>query len=278
MTAMTAMTARFGVGRVIATSVRIWGRNLPRFIAITALVYVPLIAWNAAGEVDALREVVASYHGWLSTQHLVLRVLPDGRFVVFTCAAVAVTHGALVALTGKPAPIGGGLSTAVRRFFPVIGVSLVAWVTDLVVDVLHWFVWPQGVAAVLLSRVLTSLILPSLFYLVVPVATAERRAVVGSIVRGFALARGRRIRVFAIVIVEQVVWGGLYWGTAVVVLSDRGSEPAARLATLVLYRFVVLGLRVVVSSFGTVMAAVTYRLLREDQEGQPAEVLAEVFE
>jgi hypothetical protein len=78
-------------------------------LALTALVYVPLIAWYVAAEIGALQGAFAIYHrfdSFMFDLHPVLRELPGGWLVVHACTAAAVTHGALAALTGKPVPIG----------------------------------------------------------------------------------------------------------------------------------------------------------------------------
>jgi hypothetical protein len=48
------MSDQLRVGRVLATSYRVWFRNLPRLIAIAALLYLPVIAWEMASGIDAL--------------------------------------------------------------------------------------------------------------------------------------------------------------------------------------------------------------------------------
>ncbi|HEX7838675.1 MAG TPA: hypothetical protein VF469_14465 [Kofleriaceae bacterium] len=264
------MMARFGIGRVFATGVRIFARNLPRFLAIAAVLSLPYVAWVLALLWDPLRGVVALYYEVLY-RHPVLRALPGGGLVVHTCIAAAVTHGALVALTGQPAPIGRGLSTAARRFFPVIGVALVVWLaTTGVVTALRPLVWssrPSGLE--IWGTALCSTVLHSLFYLAVPVATVERRGVVGSIVRGIGLARGNRIRVFAIVFVLRGVSALLY----PLILPFAVRKGASELYLLILF-----GHEVVFSLLGAVIAAVAYRLLREDKEGPDAGELVKVFE
>lgn len=273
------MTARFSVGNVLATSVRIWARNLPRFIVITGVLNLPEIAWFVALGFAPFRDVVARYHVLLEL-HPVLLVLPDGGLVVHTCTAAAITHGTLVALAGQPAPIGRGLMTAVRRFFPVIGVSLIVRLaTNGVVTVLDQFVGLSRFGELAsYGLLLCSGALLSLFYLAVPSATLERRAVIGAIVRAFALARGSRIRVFAIVLVWQVVWWGSFRLTALAVFSDSSAGIAAYRDAQVLFGLISLGRYVLLSSLGLVMAAVTYRSLRDDKEGPAADELVTVFE
>lgn len=277
------MTARFTIGTTLSTSVRIWARNLLRFLVLVTLVYLPLIAWELGSELGIFRGIYWGYYEFFSELHPVLGAVPGGGFVVHTCAAAAVTHGTLVALAGKPAPIGRGLMTVMRRFFPLIGVALVVWVaTSGSRVVLDWLVgsWWRGDSRI--GSMLYYLVLFSLFYLAVPVAMGERRAVIGSISRGLALARGVRIRVFAIVLVGQAVYAVAYAvaSAAAYAAMSYGDSTAvgAHLVDVGYYDLVLLGLHIVMSPFIAANAAVTYRLLREDKEGPGAEDLGKVFD
>lgn len=276
------MTARFSVGGVLATSVRIWARNLPRFMAITVLCYLPVIGWELAMvyQVDPFLGLYRGYDDFLSLLHPVLRVLPGGRFVAHACMAAAVTQGTLVALTSKPAPIVRGLQAAVRRFFPVMGVALIVWVASGgVMTALNLLVgrW-ENVNLFIFGSAVYYAVAISLFYLAVPIATVERRAVIGSIAHGFALARGARIRVFAIALVWQFAFGAVYVLVELALTRGPGAKFGVYLFDTQLFGLVVLGTQAVLSSFQLVSAAVTYRLLRNDKEGPPADELVTVFE
>jgi hypothetical protein len=273
------VTARFTIGTALSTSVRIWARNLPRFLVLVTLVYLPLIAWELGYQLGIFRGIYWGYYEFFSELHPVLGAVPGGGFVVHTCAAAAVTHGTLVALAGKPAPIGRGLMTVMRRFFPLIGVALVVWVaTSGSMVVLDWLVgsWWRGDSWI--GAMLYYILLFSLFYLAVPVAMGERRAVIGSISRGFALARGVRIRVFAIVLVGQAVYAIAYAVAYEAMSYGDSTAVGARLVDLGYYGLIPLGLGSVIASFIAANAAVTYRLLREDKDGPGAEDLGKVFD
>lgn len=272
------MTARFGIGSVLATSVRIWARNLVRFIVITALLYLPVIAWDLAVVADAFG-IFSRYYRFVFDLNPMLRVLPSGLFVVHACTTAAVTQGALVALNGKPAPIGRSLAVAVRRFIPVVGVALVVQVVTLGVFVgLIWLVsWLGDRDPAIVGALVCYIAMLSVFYLVIPVAAVERRAIIGSIVRGLRLARGGRLRVFALVLLGQVVyWGGRQLLSIILLSKLAAASGAYRAVTL--YGYIILGLHLVLFSLGAVIAAVTYRFLREDKEGPAADQLVQVFE
>jgi len=273
------MTARFGIGSVLAASVRIWARNLVRFIAITALLYLPVIAWDLAVLVDAFG-IFSRYYRFVFDLNPVLRGLPSGLFVVHACTTAAVAQGVLVALNGKPSPIGRSLAVAVRRFLPVVGVALIVQVVTLgVFAALLWLVSLLGdLDLAILGALLFYVVVLSVFNLVIPVAAAERRTVIGSIVRGFRLARGGRFRVFALVLLWQVAYWGGQQLLSLIVFSYRGPDSDAYRRAATLYGYINLGFHLVLFSLGAVIAAVSYRFLRDDKEGPATEQLVQVFE
>jgi hypothetical protein len=280
---VTSMSVPFGVGSVLATSVRIWVRNLPRLLAITAVLYVPMIAWLLAFKVDALRDPIAWYYIRIGA-HPVLRELPDGLFVIHACLTAAIAHGTLVALGGRRVPIGRALMTAMRRSLPVLGVALVIWgPTSGMIAILSWLLGAPWFAALgdqavlgFYGMPLWSFVLSSLFFVALPIAAMERRAVVGSIVRGFRLVHQGWFEVFALVFMWQILgWGIHQLADLIVFPLPTNAEDAYTMAQI--GGFLEIGQDIVLSSLGAVIAAVTYRSLREDKDGLATDELVKIF-
>jgi len=270
--------ARLEIEDIVAIIVRIWIRNLPRFLALTALLHLPVIAWDVAPLVDPLWNLLRYYYDLVPLP--VSRLLPSGDLAVHACMVAVVTHRALVALTGNPGPIGRGLVAAVHRFFPAIGVPLVGWVATLGASaVVDWFVrnpW-TGKWAVL-AVALRDVVVPALFYLAIPVAVVERRGVIGSIVHGVALTRQGWIRVLVIVLGWQSLLWGCDWLPDRVLLSGRVALTSDDRGALVAAGFISLGLHLALSSLEAILAVVTYGALREEQADLATEKLAQAFE
>lgn len=273
------MSGRFGVGRVLGTSCRIWFHNLPRLMAITGLLALPGLAWFMASRSDALREWFKLFYGVMAMLPLVLRDVASGTMVMYAVTTAALTHAVFVAMTGNSVPVGRSLMTAARRFLPVVGVTLLVrmatWglFATLILDgPLRWS------PAVLYAVAGFSMVLASLFYLAVPVATAERRGILGSLVHSLRLSRGSRLRVLAIAIIVELVQWARFMLLFTALRPQRGMDVEDYQSAALIYQLASIGAHVVLSSLVAAVAAVTYRLLREDREGLGAEDLAKVFE
>jgi hypothetical protein len=274
------MTERLGVGTVLATSARIWGRNLPRLLAIVVVLFLPYIAWSAMQVSDGMEHVIRSYYRFTSDLGP-LSTLPSGLFLVHAVATAAVTHAVAVALTGPPVPIGRSARTAVRRFLPVLGVALVVrvatWaVMAALVGLVAMSLGSGGVQGLIVAA--AAAVMRYLFYLAVPVATAERPGPFRAIVRGFQLARGAQLRVFAIVLITQILTGLAFQLALTVLRPDFAAGPEGVRDALRIFIVVNFGISLLVFSFTSVVNAVTYWRLRELKEGPSSDKLATIFD
>ena len=74
-------------------------------VVISVVLYLPAIAWYLAPNIDALGGLFQRFYLWSFDLPRPLQDAPSALFVIYGCTAAAVAHGALVAMTGKPAPI-----------------------------------------------------------------------------------------------------------------------------------------------------------------------------
>ena len=166
-----------------------------------------------------------------------------------------------------------------RRFFPVAGVAILAVALTslgaMLLDAIAASAWLEGWMYGVVGAL--SSIVRSLVYLAIPIAVIERRGLVASIVRGFVLTRGVRLRVWAIVALLHIVaWGGnqLPW----IVLMPYWKRVGAPASTLAALGFATLAYSMLWLSISAVINAVAYRVLRDAKDGPPPDELASVFE
>lgn len=273
----TAMIERLGVGNVLATSARIWWRNLPRLLAIVVVLFVPHIAWTAMQVSDGLEHVIRSYYRFTSDLGP-LSTLPSGLFLLHAVATAAITHAVAIGLSGHPAPIGPSTRIAVRRFFPVLGVAVVVRLTTWVVTILLISLMAGSGELQALMLVASAAVMRFLFYLAVPVATAERPGPLRAIARGFELVRGAKLSVFAIALITQIAIGLAFQLVMTLLRPDLDGSTEDFRDALRLLILVNLGVSMLLFSFTSVVNAVTYWKLRELKEGPTTDKLASIFD
>src|SRR5262245_20145832 len=120
------MRGGFRVGDTLAIAFRVWARNLLRFSALTAMLYIPVFMWSFTFEIPALRPAFFRFHEFVFDLHPLLREMINGVPLLYAVVTAAITHGAVVALTGRPAPIGRAAKTALGRLLPIAGLTLIA--------------------------------------------------------------------------------------------------------------------------------------------------------
>jgi hypothetical protein len=266
------MSVRFTVGGVLWLGLRTWLRGGLRFLAIAIALYVPQFVWYAVQPTDTMR----AFQRVMAEQNSLVRELLSGRYLLFALTSAAIAHGAAAVWLGHRPPVGGALKAAMRRCLPLAGIAIVsAALSSLAGSALHalalagWASWVW---------VAFNTVVRSLLYLATPIAVIERRGFLASIVRGLALTRGARLRVWAIVVVLQMIASGAVWLLWLVSAPDWGTTAGGRPNGFLIYGAAALAFTLLWTSVAGVINAVTFRVLRDVKEGPPADELATVFE
>src|SRR5687768_7570398 len=112
------MQEEFAVGRVLSRGFGIWFKNLPSFLLITAVAFIPVVAFNFyahSGEITVERIAIM---GGLSA------LLAAGLGLIVTGA---VLYGVIKQLRGEHAGIGECVAVGLKRMFPILGVGIVSF-------------------------------------------------------------------------------------------------------------------------------------------------------
>lgn len=274
----------FGVGNVFAATFRIWFRNLPRFLLLTVICWLPIVAFDFLLVNDAVMAFMNRHiYGPLMEVHPEAIEAAFGSWLPLSVLVAAIAMCTVGQLRDEPLSIWRGLAIALRRLPWIIAVALVVrlatWGVVMVITILRSD--PQDFTRErMIEDVLSDLlwiVLLSLFVATIPAAVVERRGVLATLGRAFVLARGQRIRVFAIKLAHHVLLVALYMGSNHLLLasSDSMAQYGERFRILAYVR---LGMNVVLASLAAVLAAVVYERLRESKEGATPGQLQNVFD
>lgn len=272
----------FGIGNVLATVFSIWSRRFPRLFLLSLLFYVPVFAWMAVSMTDRGRMWLME--NWYMRVYEIHPALSgnasSGHFLIYAMLIAAVTHTTLSVLIGERTSIGAAAKRGLTRAPRTIVIALIVrgattWL-PLAVAVMIWgerLWWFAGELAIYTYLALYVL-LESLFVAAIPICAWERAGIFASLRRNFALARGQRIKIFGLVLLQHVlVW--LVFRLLFEFMMPAGWDTDARVQ---LWNYAMLVIEVVFASLTGVMSAVIYERLRESKEGMRVAVLDKVFE
>ena len=259
------MNEMFGVGTVMGTGFRVWGRNLLPFCFITALIYLPIFIWGSVtlGSASGVDEVV-KFAGYMAAVTFLLNV-----FVTAT-----ITYGVVMELQGKRAGIVACIGVGFKRLFPAIGVALLTVLA--IGGVVMLSALPMaavGAAGIifLIPGMIFAVILFCRFYVAMPASVVEKPGVMGALTRSGQLTAGHKGQIFGIIFLLGLI------GWAIGKLQGAVFEPKT-IADLKVSVYISLGVQVLTGSLGSVISAVAYYYLRNEKEGTSASELASVFE
>lgn len=233
----------FQIGEALSKTFSVWGSNLIPFVLVTLIINAPTLYFMRR-QFFAVEEKDVQLWGALGFL---------SGIVMGTLASGAVTFAVVQQLRGRPCGIGEALYVGAARLFPAIGVALLSGLA-----ILGGF----------LLLVIPGIIVFLKLYVATPVAIMERPGVVASLKRSSALTTGVKGQLFVmsilIFVVAFVVGYAIEMGTG-------DSSPNTR--------WIVHGaFEVVVQSFGAVLPAVVYVLLRASRDGASIEDVAKVFD
>ena len=251
------MENRFSVGAVLGTGFKIWFKNLPAFLLITIVVYIPMIIWGvsiANGDMNYEKiEMFDKYSG------IIVMLLN-----IFTAAAI--TYGVVMELQGQHAGIGACFATGLARFFPVLGVAILSGL---------------AIGAGFLLLIIPGIIVYCMLYVSTPAAVLERPGITGALSRSRELTQGHKLEIFGLLFLIGLINVGIsLLAQEVIVKADSidslGEDGIQGLIRR--YIYVQLVLNVIISSLGGVMQAVAYYYLRAEKEGTSANELGRIFD
>jgi hypothetical protein len=252
------MENRFTIGAVLGTGFKIWFKNLPAFLLITLVVYIPLIIWGlqiAHGEMSYARLHQFDQYSGLAV--MLLNIF----------AAAAITYGVVMELQGQHAGIGACFATGLARFFPVLGVALLSGIC---------------IGLGLLLLVVPGIIVFCMLYVSTPAAVLERPGITGALGRSKELTQGHKLEIFGLLFLVGLINVGLsYLAQEIFVKGGSVDSTLTELDVAGMVRrviYVQLALNVIIGSLGAVMQAVAYYYLRNEKEGTSANELARIFD
>ncbi len=251
------MENRFSIGAVLGTGFKIWFKNLPAFLLITIVVYIPMLVWGISlAQGDMNLEAIHRFDRYGSIVMLLLNIL----------AAAAITYGVVMELQGHHAGIGACFATGLARFFPVLGVAILSGL---------------AIGAGFLLLIVPGIIVYCMLYVATPAAVLERNGITGALGRSKELTQGHKLEIFGLLFVIFIInFGMQLLAQQVLVNTDNiGSWSEDEIYSLIRRAiYVQLALNVIIGSLGGVMQAVAYYYLRGEKEGTSADELARVFD
>lgn len=256
-TTITADAARFSIGGVISRAVSVLGRRFLMFFGLGLVAGVPGLIVNYASLPTILADGSPAAFGpghWL--------LVSAGVLVAMVMAALlqgSITYGTVMDLSDQPLSFGTAVTTALRVFFPLLGLSLV-------------FAFALGFATLLL--IVPGIMLALAWNVAVPARVIEQTSVFRAFGRSRVLTAGHRWAILGI-------WMIYFVAAIVLQLIVRFAfglpllMNGANLSLAVLIGWLVQALMAVVAA---TIGACIYFELRSEKEGIGPQQLASVFD
>lgn len=251
----------------------IYGRRFGPLFVLVVLAYAVVLAGMEIGRrLDVVQRAIGHVFIWFMEHGLV----PKPQVVSLAWVPLAVLSAAIaIAVTARlrdeQVAWPRALARACRRAPVVIAVAFVVRIATL--GIATTFQLLSTTTSGLFRMVGYNLIWIAMMSLVVTavvVAAVERRGIVGSIVRGWRLADGARVRVFVLVLVAHVATTLLFVTLETLVIPDRSSN-------FELYGDLATALEILLAPIAPLVATVIYERLRIAKEGPAATQLERVF-
>jgi len=255
--------AKLDIGQVIEGTFKVLGRNIVTF-GVLALILsgIPtaIVAYLQATNIESaanfeLRPGYFQAIGFSGLAALITSAILQGALV----------YGTVQDLNGQRPSIADCLTTGLRAFLPLIGLTILLFIA-----VLFGFIF----------LIVPGIMMACAWCLAVPSLVADRTGVFGAFSRSAELTRGSRWRIFALFVVVWViamVIGAVIGGvTLAVTFGSGGLDPVAlaRSPVQILGNLLSNALSSLITSTGV---AVLYVELRKAREGAAPQWLAEIF-
>ena len=260
---IAAGSARFEIGRVISRTFRVIADNAPVFLALTALLCLPVVIYDQFGIIAGLFGYhVATFDGFGGLGAIYARAAIGYAisFIFANLLEAAITHGTVVSLNGGKASFGECFSTAISNILPLLAIVLIASVA-----ILLGF----------LVLIVPGIILMLMLCVPVQVRVTEHKGIMDSLNRSAQLTKGYKGQIFglfAIYFVLIVVIGLITRPLDGLVMIAQPVE-----AYTILYLAVAMLVQIVFGLLNAVGTTSVYYELRPVKEGVGPEQLAAVF-
>jgi hypothetical protein len=260
----------FRIGTVLSTSLRLMRRNIVLFTAIAGLAYAPELLIGAISEEVDFETADAG---------VLLRALLPSEIttaIMSTLSTAIIVHLVLHQAIGRPVRVGEAIAATLSWLSSLIAVALLSRLALilpllliftslaflLVLSAMNIFV-----AALIFST--PSLILLTMWYVVIPVCVMERRGPFQSVSRSNALTKGARAKLLVFLILEFALAyiAGNFAPNAVSAFTGYWGQIAVQFALVSLYY-----------AFTGVLTAVIYYELLTEKQGFAPEQIAAVFD
>ena len=246
MTGLTIASEGFRVGKVLSRALAIYLHNFPRYFVIAAAMGLPtLLSALYAGEIYRM---VATASRGANILYSIGLMLPS--VLVFVVAQSAMIQD----IRGRPFEIRTSILSGLRRFFPVIGTGVCAFVV---------------VAIGMVLLIVPGFMALTMLFVVIPACVVEALGPIGSLRRSRELTQGQRWRVFAIYLVPAAV---------VAICNLLLQHVGIRVFGVAGYTIASFFVDTISGGYQAVANIVTYYDLRTTKEGLDIEQLAAVFD
>jgi hypothetical protein len=238
--------AAFGIGAVLSRTFEVFSRGFGQVFVLALVPLLPLLAITlliVLGRPTAVFAVAAMSIGGGLVAGL-LQII----------AQATILYSSFELMQGRTFTIGKSFEVGLRRFLPILGVSVLA-------------VLAIGLGFLLF--IVPVIILGCMFYVAIPVCVIERLGVLASLSRSGELTKGYRWQVFGLLLIVLVgsSLGGWVVGRVIGIIGS------SLLSSLVAFLW-----QVVATAFGAILAAVVYHDLRAVKEGVDVSKLVNVFD
>jgi hypothetical protein len=136
----------FSAGSVLATTFRIWLRNLPRFVLIAAICSLPVFGFYLSLRVESIKDFVQRhYYQPIWERHPALINLTGADWIADAMIYGAIAVCVVAQLRGERVGVFRGLGRALRRSVSLLGAGLLHHVVTMgVIGVVIMCIWSRG--------------------------------------------------------------------------------------------------------------------------------------
>jgi hypothetical protein len=234
----------FRVGRVLSRTFSVLSRNLLPFSVVTAIAYLPSLAFLAERE-----QTIRSGHPFLLIGLSVVLAI-----VLNALSQAIILFGAFEDMRGRPVNLMESARVALNRLLPVVGVALLIGLLT-------------GIAAILL--VIPAFIVMTMLFVAIPACVVERMGPTRSLRRSAELTKGHRWAIFGLWFLLLLIIG--IGGK----LVEAGGSLIGGFALSLLLSLI---WNALAGAFNAIMVVVAYHDLRVAKEGIDTDQIASVFD
>jgi hypothetical protein len=259
-------TGEFRIGRVISRTFSVLSRNIVKFSVVTGIAVLPTLLFPQPSFENAGNPFT----------NVPLMVIALVLFLVLSLLSQAIIfYGAFQDMRGRPVNLSDGLQVSLGRFFPLIGLGFIIFMTLIGIAIVTGLL-----AAVPIVVYFTPLIIIPVVTLFVawsmgtPACVVEQVGPVRSLGRSQELTKGSRWRILGLFLLTAIP--GLI--ISVLVGAVMGAISVLVPGGLLLMQIVTLVWQAIWTAFFSIILAVAYHDLRVAKEGIDTDQIASVFE